>query len=359
MSQQDGGRILGEGVYGCAFDPPLHCVRPKQGIIIKDKSAHRVGKITSIASGQKEFSISQMLAQQPNAESYFTLIESLCTPEPRSKQTEEDLKRCEFASGQSLPNLTQITMPFAGRPLRVVPKTVANMDFFSLGRQLLEAGTLLLMANVVHRDIHPQNILVDQKQRARLIDFGLAWSPEALTLANLSSLFLKFDPRFLQEPPEVSVINGYNQKASTGMILARIADEKTILKLKERVFALPIQQQMQQLNRFLLASESIQSRNAYSFFKLYWSKLDSWAIGANLLTVYTDMLFDPAFEASAAYKKRNQTARKVMLGLLSMDAAYRLDCAEALEMWAPDSPVLERKEVKQWLKEAKNTRKQL
>jgi hypothetical protein len=39
--------------------------------------------------------------------------------------------------------------------------------------------------------------------------------------------------------------------------------------------------------------------------------------------------------------------------------SYRLDCAEALEMWAPDSPVLERKEVKQWLKEAMATRNQL
>lgn len=357
MSDQDGGHLLGEGVYGCAFDTPLKCKTSKKTKFIKDKNAELVGKVTSIHSAQHEFTIAQQLAKIPDADKYFALIHELCIPLPRSNQEEPDLKKCEFIHDKSLPNLSQITMPFAGRPLRVIPKSVQQIDFLSLGQQLLEAGTLLLSAKIVHRDIHFMNILVDSQKRARIIDFGLAWQPDTITLANLNSLFLYFEPRFTQEPPEVTCVNGYNERVPNHLILSRISDEKQVLTLKERVFGIPKWKQIEELKNFLFTSESIRTRNAYAFYKLYWSKFDAWSIGAVLLTVYTELSFDPQFEK--ILKKRKQGLLTIIKGLCAMDPAHRLDCAEALAMWSPDSPILKRKEVKEWLEEQSKIRAQL
>jgi hypothetical protein len=51
------------------------------------------------------------------------------------------------------------------------------------------------------------------------------------------------------------------------------------------------------------------------------------------------------------YQTKKQTILKVIKGLLDCDAARRMDCAEALAMWAPDSAVLNQANVKTWLKE--------
>ena len=359
MSAQDGGRILGEGVYGCAFDSPLKCKINKKTKIVKDKNSQLVGKLTSVYSAQHEFTISQQLVNIPDSEKYFALIHELCTPLPRSKQEEPDLNKCQFIQEQSLPNVSQITIPFAGRPLRVIPKTAKQIDFFSLGRQLLEAGTLLILAKIVHRDIHFMNILVDSRKNARIIDFGLAWQPDAITLANLDNLFLKFEPRFTQEPPEVTCINGYNERVPNHIILSRISDEKQVLSLKERIFGISKWDQIEELKRFLFSSESIRTRNAYAFYKLYWSKFDAWSIGAILLTVYSELLFDPQFEKMSEYKKNNARILDVIKGLCRTDPAHRLDCAEALAIWDPDSPILKRKDVKEWLEEQSKIRSQL
>jgi hypothetical protein len=65
---------------------------------------------------------------------------------------------------------------------------------------------------------------------------------------------------------------------------------------------------------------------------------------------------DPEFEELAEYKTKIRTCLKALKGLTQMDAGIRLDAIEALEIWAPDSPVLKQKEVVDWLQEQKKVR---
>ena len=54
----------------------------------------------------------------------------------------------------------------------------------ALARELLDALGHVHSAGVVHRDVKPRNVLFDGDGRARLADFGIAWTPEATALTD-------------------------------------------------------------------------------------------------------------------------------------------------------------------------------
>lgn len=356
--RQEGGKLLGQGLYGCAFDPPLKCVRRSTGVV-KTKAGRKVGKVTRVADAHTEFGISQELQKVPSADKYFTLIEEICTPQSRTKQTEPDLKKCEAIQGKALPSMLQVIMPFAGKPLRLVPHRTQNINYFTFGQHLLEAGTLLLAAGVVHGDLHSMNIMVDSPTTAKFIDFGLAWRPEALTLANLPKLYRQFNPSINQEPPELCVINGLLARYDEPYIFSRIQEEKLTLTLISKMYGTSQKQQIQELKRFIKGSWSFQHENWYSFYKLYWSKIDAWALGNALLTLFVDIGMDPVFEKSDAFKEKSQGALNIIKGLCQVDPSKRLDAAEALSQWAPDSKVLKEPFVVKWLDEQRRIRFEL
>ena len=358
---QDGGKLLGQGAYGCAFSPPLKCVNRKS----VPSRGRKVGKITDTEEAKKEFTVSKHLEGLYHAESYFTLIESLCVPAPRQQQTDKDLASCEAAGltkglqRNMLPGMSQVTMPFAGIPLALTPMRLSNIDFFAMSRHLLEAGTLLLSARIIHSDLHMMNIMAPSRKTATFIDFGQAWNVDELSLANLSKRFHEFNPKISQNPPECCVIDGLTDKMSIETVLNRMRDQNPLFPLVQQLFQIPIDKQIGTLRRFIESSWSFQEENWFTFYKLYWSKFDSWAIGMNIIIMYVGLLMDPAFERSEEFRRNGNMPLRVCKGLLQMDPGLRMDCAEALAIWAPDSPVLQLPAVKRWTTEQARIRAQL
>lgn len=345
--EQHGGDLLAEGSYGCVFDPPLKCIKKNKKVLVHNhKYNHKVGKITDATIAKKEYSITEHLSEFPNATDYFIISEELCIPVSRAKQVEKDIINCEFVKDKLLPNTAQLIMPFGGRPLRLVSKTTKYIDFIKLGQHLLEAGSILLLQKVVHRDLHPMNILLTLKSKCKLIDFGVAWRPELLTMSNLNKQFMEFDPRFIQEPPESTYVNGMVANIPEHTIFARIHDEKSVLRLIEKVFGYPRSAMMNDLKKFIKNSISLQDKNWYAYYKLYWFKVDAWALGAVLLTLYVDLTFSDSFEL-----EDKQKYLKIIKGMCEIDPIKRLDCIEALQLWTNKSHLLEREDVKSWLKE--------
>ena len=358
---QEGGKMLGQGVYGCAFTPALKC-RPVKSAAASKKGPNnkQVGKITTLEDADNEYKFSEKLSKAPNASSYFVLATEICTPEPRAKQTEKDLDNCRPLKGVDLPSLAQLVMPLGGKPLRLVPRKTTSIDFFRLGQHLLEAGALLLMKRVVHGDLHQMNVLMDTPRTARMIDFGLAWSPDELTLANVKYLDRMFNPAITQEPPEVSYIHGLLDDKSPKVTLARISDDKIPLQLLYKIYGISKEKQMKRLETFVRGSKSFQENNRYGYYKLYWNKVDAWGLGTMLLSIYVDMLAtDSAFERQPELLQKEDMVKTVLLSMCDTEPALRMDAIEALTLWAPNSAVLQIPEIQSWLAEQRSQRKEL
>ena len=68
-----------------------------------------------------------------------------------------------------------VTMPYvAGQRLSVWLGTVATLQFLRSFRGVLSALEYLHRRGILHRDVKPENILVDRSSHARLVDFDLA-----------------------------------------------------------------------------------------------------------------------------------------------------------------------------------------
>ncbi len=352
-TRQKGGKLLGEGVYGCVFDKPLKCKGRK--VYTKTKG-QTVGKITNKEMANQETSISSTIRKIANADKYFILIEQSCTPLSRTSQTEPDLNKCDFIKeGTPLPKATQLIMPLGGTTLYMYPITARTIQCAAFVQHLLEAGTILLMAKVVHADLHWQNILVDSPSKTRIIDYGIAWKPEALTLSSVEDLHKIFSPTTI-EPPEVLYVNAKSQNVKDTHFYAKLHDEKLIMSLLERLVGYSREEQFDDLKKFIRGSWSLQEENWYSFYKLYWSKIDAYAFGSVFATTLSDLMMDPEFETQEQHLSMVYKAKELIRGLCDADPSQRLDAAEALAIWAPNSPLLQEKAVTTWIEEQQTIR---
>jgi len=353
-----GGKLLGQGLYGCAFTPPLKCTIVEG----KEVTSNTVGKITSPEDAIVEYSVSTVLSKLTNADKYFILASSLCVPEPRVKQTDRNLASCGPLLNEVLPNKAELIMPLGGTPLRMVPHTPRSIQYFSFCQHLLEAGALLLIGGVVHNDLHVMNVLCDSPSTSRIIDFGLSWRPSNLTSDNISDTYRVFNPAISQEAPELTYLFSLidDELVDTPEInLAVIQDKKPTIQLLSKVFGLRPAVQMEGLKEFIETSTAFRTHNWLSFFKLYWTKIDAWAIGTILLSLYVDLSMDPDFEESEIFKRKSKNSLSIIKGLCELDPGKRLDAIEALDLWAPHSAVLEAPDVQGWLQITKQMKQEL
>jgi len=341
---QQGGELLGQGSYGCAFDPPLDCKRELT-------TKMNVGKITSISEAHREYSMSLALEELPYSEEYFVLIKDSCIPKARSNQKDKSLSKCKTLEGVKLPSRIQLLMPFGGKPLAQIQFNSPG-ELYLLGKKLLEAGTLLLLGGVVHADIHGSNIVVDSTGNIKIIDLGKSWSVNSLNEENVPNYY--FNPRPPATPPEENVISAVNIDMDLDLAMAKITDEKLALGLIYKITGQPIASQLNGLKTFIKSSQAFRKKNWLSYYKIYWKKFDAWGFGSVLLVFYINNLMSHNSSDS-----RNELWQKCILGLCEIDPGKRLDASEALELWAPDSKILQIPEVQEMLEKQKELRSQL
>jgi len=351
----EGGELLGQGTFGCVFNPPLLCHKSKY------KAAKgEVGKITEAIDYVNEKMAYTMLNHVKG--SYFVLLnpESECIPKNVKEQTDKNIGDCDLIKKYSKDNIIHFTMPYGGIGVRkyyhnLKPGASHPISLLSFAKHILEGGVHLALNGYVHYDIHLENILLkDNTLEPQFIDFGMSFSSKSINNNTLNERWKVYSPLHDPEPPEVTCITGIRMGLKLDKVLNDMYVGRRIFKTGSYLLNMSPKQQIVNFIKFWKTSHVCNSRDWVAFFKLYWTGFDSWGIGVILTSIlsHTQMYYTNPEEIEGISK-----VKAVIRGLISMDPRSRLDCLEALSHLDPTSPILMSAAGKSWLKERTTIRK--
>ena len=325
-----GGRLIGQGSYGCVFNPPLLCKK-------KQMEKGKVGKVTREEDVLREIHAYNVLNKIKEAKDYFILADSSCTPKILDNQLDQDIDKCRFFNKVYESNLKQLSMPHGGLDLHHHTLHNKDISLFVLMKHLLEAGSLMLLHGFVHYDIHASNIVVDKFNVPRLIDFGQSFSVSEIDIDMIEDRWKILTPSYTTEPPEVMVLTAIddNNDYSVDDAIHKILPKKTILKVIEKLLKVPVSTQLKNIEHFFNTSSAIQSFNLEKVWKLYYPGFDSWGIGCLLLEYISKLIYSYEFVESSEWKLKKRNIVDILRKMLDTNPKERIDCVEALSMFDP------------------------
>jgi serine/threonine protein kinase len=345
-----GGKLLGQGTYGCIFSPPLACEQGRKG------RGKRLGKVGDGEDLMHEVVYGHVLKQIPRWDDYFLLPDtgSFCTT--KVTQREKDIQKCKVLEKYRLGDAMQFTMSYGGKDvyetLLSANITPAKFDIIAFATHLLEAGALMTLNGFVHYDIHSGNVLLDSKYVPKLIDFG-----ESFHMSDIDAEFVKghwkvFDASFGPEPPEITVATGVRKGAPFQEVFDEVLQEKDTLSRAEALLGMSRRAQGASFQQFWETSRAARDGDWVALWKAYWPMFDSWAIGTLLLTVVRRILMT----GGSIPSERATVLQDVVRGMVQMNPRERIDCVEALSMLDPMSDVLQGKNAMRWLEKRRQER---
>ena len=83
----EGGKLIGQGTYGCIFDPPLVCKK-------KQFTKGDIGKLTTSDDLEREKNAYKILQSIEESKNYFILPDASCSPRIVDNQVDRDIDKC-------------------------------------------------------------------------------------------------------------------------------------------------------------------------------------------------------------------------------------------------------------------------
>jgi serine/threonine protein kinase len=342
-TMMNGGKLFDEGMYGCIFTPPLICKDAKKTDDETNDTA--LSKLILAPIANQEWAIMKKIKKIPLWKNYFIISESPpCVPAPIQK--DKDLYNCSILDSpqHTISDFRILTMPYGGTPLTSYRINLNTFDFMDFVIHFIEAGALLNLFGIVHRDIHQGNILVNNDQVPRIIDYNLS----VLVGDNIttSKLKHKYDYNLAQEPPDSTIVNAVYMGYKYERVIDSIVQKKSIMKKIRNILGVTEMEQIESLEKFYLKSKSLKTGNQELWFNNYWTKIDSWAIGINIIDLISKLSLWPEF--SKTLKKYSAKLFPVLKKLCEVSPKDRFDCVQALYILSPNSFII-RKYAKNWL----------
>jgi hypothetical protein len=347
---QEGGRIVGQGAYGCIFTPPLQCLQ-------KGKSTGKRGKLGKLT--EKEDIANEIEAAMvfrpygKEAAKYFILpeIATLCKPNLlAAARQERELNGCKPLMKRGAEKMLHYEVEYGGKTLRQrMEEAGQNIPFWQLAEDFLEMGAYMTLHGFVHNDMHSNNILVNEKFHPRLIDFGRSFLGPKMDQKTVDELAAYYAPAISHIPPESSTQDGVVEGIPVTKIYMDLKAEKEGIANVQRVLGVSREAQIAEFRQFWEGSRAAQARDWVAFWRMYWPGVDAWAVGHNIIKILQRLLMSRQFTESAAWKARGPILKAVLRGLLRTSPRERMDCVEALALYDPGNDLLERPAGQAWL----------
>ena len=342
----NGGKLFDKGTYSCIFTPPLQC---KDAPEVKEDPNHtpEVSKLLYKSDAKDEWQIMKKIRNIPLWQNYFIISDNPpCIP--ASVQKDKDFDKCslflENTDYKPLSDFRIIQIPFGGTPLTIYKIKVTEFNFMEFALHLIEAGALLNLFGVVHRDIHGGNILMDDNQVPRIIDYNLSIS--VTNNISVNDLKHQHNINLPQEPPDSTLVNAIYLKYNHDKIIESIIRKKDILKKIRMLFAISEAEQEESLESYYLQSKSLKMGDEVMWFNNYWSKIDSWAIGVILVDLIIKLSYWSQF--AGKLKKISVKLFPVLRKMCEVNPKERYDCVQALHTLSPDNFII-RKYGHKWI----------
>ena len=197
-----GGALIGQGSSACTFDTLPRCssrVRTvREGRFSPNtRNTRRTAKIVrSGASANKEIRTSHDLMMLPNYDDYFVLIDEYC--KTNDVTGDPDWDKCSLLKpGQRRhPTFMQMRMKHGGIRLSEYARDIERLldNWVDIQIHLAQAVLLLHKNGWVHGDLHFGNVLMDEANKPRLVDFGLSFNVQQLKAKDVVKL--SFLPKY-------------------------------------------------------------------------------------------------------------------------------------------------------------------
>jgi len=350
---QTGGELKGQGLFGCVFSPPL-LTRDKAHK--KDKDGNKtLGKVTEYSEVAKEIDLSKYLSRYKETENYCLLpdINSISKILPLPTQTDSGIKDCIAFERYDLNNMYQFKIKDGGITLKEklgrLKTDIHTFPFFKFVQDMLEIGGFLILRGCVHNDMHSSNIVMDDKYKPRLIDFGRAYIYNTITKNTIVELSARYSPGLKHITPESTAFDGITDGISIKQISRDMYSMKETLKIVEQVLGVSRSAQIEEFRNFWQTSVCAQAEDWVTLHRLYWTVVDSWAIGNIIIQILKRFKMSKTFLESSEWKEKGTIIQTILKGLLRTSPYYRYDALEALSMYDPSNAFVNSESGRAWL----------